>query len=243
MMARAKGIAARHLKRAIKDPALREQLTPTYEMGCKRILISNDYYPALAQDNVQLVTVGIKEVRERSIVTADGAVHTADTIIFGTGFRVMELPWAKLIRGKGDRTLGEVLGDSPRSHLGTTFPGFPNLFLLQGPNTGLGHNSVVLMIEHQIRHILKAIKYMRKTKAVAIEATPAAVARFTTYIDRRMRGTVWTSAGCRSWYLDMTGRNSALWPSFVFEFGRQSRRFRPSDFSISSSAGARGTSD
>jgi len=223
-------IARRHLERAVADPVLRAKLTPDYTIGCKRILISNDYLPALTQANVELVTDGIAEVREHSIVSTDGTERFVDVIIFGTGFRVTDLPFAKHIRGRDGRTLSEVWAGSPKAHAGTTVAGFPNLFLLQGPNTGLGHTSVILMLEAQIEHVLGAVRFMRRHHVAAMEPRPEAQTAYVSDIDQRMQGTVWNSGGCLSWYLDVNGRNSTLWPRTTWRFHRRVSRLVPGEY-------------
>ena len=223
-------LARRHLRRSVADPVLRAKLTPDYMMGCKRILISNDYLPALAKPNVELVTEGIAEVREHSIVAKDGVEREVDAIIFGTGFHVTDFPFSSRIRGGDGRTLSEVWSGSPQALAGTTVAGFPNLFLLPGPNTGLGHSSVVYMLEAQIEHVLGAVRYMRKHRIAAVEARPEAQAAYVADVDKRMRGTVWTSGGCLSWYLDSTGRNSTLWPTPSWSFRRRVARFAPREY-------------
>jgi cation diffusion facilitator CzcD-associated flavoprotein CzcO len=223
-------IARRHLKRSVADPVLRSKLTPHYLMGCKRVLISNDYFPALTQPNVALVTDGVAEVREHSIVGRDGIERPVDAIIFGTGFRVSDFPFAGKIRGRDGRTLSDVWAGSPKALAGTTVAGFPNLFLLPGPNTGLGHSSVVYMLEAQIEHVLSAVGYMRRHAVGVIEARPEAQAAYVNAVDKNMRGTVWTSGGCVSWYLDKTGRNSTLWPTDSWRFRRRVARFAPGEY-------------
>jgi len=223
-------LARRHLRRSVPDPVLRAKLTPQYMMGCKRILISNDYLPALAKPNVELVTDGVAEVREHSIVGKDGVEREVDAIIFGTGFRVTDFPFSSRVRGSDGRTLNEVWQGSPQALAGTTVAGFPNLFLLPGPNTGLGHSSVVYMLEAQIEHVLGAVRYLREHRLAAIEARPEAQAAYVADVDRRMRGTVWTSGGCLSWYLDSTGRNSTLWPTPSWSFRRRVARFSPREY-------------
>jgi len=223
-------LARRHLKRSVADPVLRAKLTPNYLMGCKRVLISNDYFPALTQPNVELVTDGIAEVREHSIVGNDGVERAVDAIIFGTGFHVSDFPFANRVRGKEGRTLSEVWAGSPKALVGTTVAGFPNLFLLPGPNTGLGHSSVVYMLEAQIEHALTAIVYMRRNGVNAIEARSEAQEAYVASVDKSMRGTVWTSGGCLSWYLDNTGRNSTLWPTPSWKFRRRVARFAPHEY-------------
>ncbi|WP_433608738.1 flavin-containing monooxygenase [Dactylosporangium sp. CA-139114] len=224
LMRLAERAALANLRRAVRDPALRARLTPDYRMGCKRVLKSDDYYPALARDNVEVVTDAIAEVRPHAVVTRDGTEHPADVIVFGTGFRVTDLPIAERIRGRDGRSLAEHWQGSPQALRGTTVAGFPNLFLLLGPNTGLGHNSVVLMIEAQIAYVLAALKTLDRTGIRALEPRPEAQARFVARVDRRMAGTVWAT-GCRSWYLDSTGRNSTLWPGSTWAYRLKMRRF------------------
>jgi cation diffusion facilitator CzcD-associated flavoprotein CzcO len=222
-------LAVRYLEQCIADPELRAKVRPSFRMGCKRILLSNEYLPALAKENVEVITNPIREVRARSVVTEDGAEHPVDTIIFGTGFRVTEMPFADRIRGREGRTLSETWQGSPAAHWGTTVSGFPNLFLLLGPNTGLGHTSVVLMIESQLELVLGAIRYLRAQGCATVEPRPEEQARFIAEVNRDMRGTVWTAGGCSSWYIDRTGRNSTLWPGFTFSFRRRCR-FRPAEY-------------
>jgi cation diffusion facilitator CzcD-associated flavoprotein CzcO len=223
----AQRVARRHLHTAITDATLRARLTPNYTMGCKRVLLSNDYYPALTRDNVEVITDGIAEVRPAGIVTRDGALHETDTIIFGTGFHVTDSPMANLIRGRDGRTLAETSQGSMRAYLGTSVTGFPNLFMLLGPNTGLGHTSVVFMIECQVAYLLAMLRHLDRTGVRAIEPTPQAQERFVVDVDRRMTGTVWNHGGCRSWYLDATGRNSTLWPGYTWSYWLRTRRFDP----------------
>ena len=224
--------ALRHLRASVPDPALRAKLTPRYTIGCKRILLSNDYLPAVTQPNVELVTEGIAEVRADAIVDGAGAVHPVDTIILATGFQPTTPPLAYHVHGRDGRTLADAWEGSPKAHAGTTFTGFPNLFMLMGPNTGLGHSSVVYMIEAQIAHVLGALDEMRRRGAAAIEPRPEAQAAWLAYVERKMRGTVWVAGHCASWYLDATGRNSTLWPDFTWRFRRRVARFRPAEYEM-----------
>jgi cation diffusion facilitator CzcD-associated flavoprotein CzcO len=224
-------IARRHLHSQIADPALREQVTPDYTIGCKRILPSNGWYRALGQPNVELVTDGVAEVRPRSIVGADGVEREVDAIVFGTGFQVTDIPAAQRVRGRGGVLLDDVWQGSPRAYLGTSIAGFPNLFFLLGPNTGLGHSSMVYMIESQIAHVMAALERMRDRRAETIEIRPEAQARFNADIDRRMSGTVWQT-GCASWYLDRTGRNATIWPDWTWRFRRRAAQLRPDDYAL-----------
>ena len=225
-------IARRHLEKSVPDASLRAKLTPPYRIGCKRRLVSNDYLPALTQPNVEVLTEGVAEVREHSVVGADGAEREVDAIIFGTGFRVTDQPLAGHVRGRLGRTLADAWAGSPRAHLGTTVAGFPNLFILMGPNTGLGHSSVLYMMEAQIEHLLSALGYMRRHGVNAIEPRAEAQARYVAEVEKRMEGTVWTAGGCASWYIDSTGRNSTLWPDFTWRFRRRVARLNADEYVV-----------
>jgi len=218
------GLAEKHLCDEVSDPVLREKLTPRYKIGCKRILLSDDFYPALRQDNVELVTEGVREVRAHSIVSADDVERPVDAIIFATGFHVTDAPSAWYVHGRGGIKLADAWQGSPRAYKGTTVAGFPNLFVLTGPNTGVGHTSQLVMIESQIAYVLQCIQALDKRSAAALVVKPAVQQAFVGKVDKRMKGTVWTS-GCKSWYLDATGRNSTLWPGFTFAFRLKVRRF------------------
>jgi cation diffusion facilitator CzcD-associated flavoprotein CzcO len=228
----AQRVALAHLRRQVPDPALREKLTPSYIMGCKRVLVSNDYFPALAQPHVDLVTDKVTEVSPEGVRTADGMLHPADTIILGTGFRVTDVPMAPHIVGRDGRTLAQVWSPSMTAHRGTMVAGFPNLFVLLGPNTGLGHNSVVVMLESQISLVLQLLDRERRNGIDALEPTEAAQRRWTARVDARMRDTVWVSGGCASWYLDSTGRNSTLWPGFASGFRVRLWRLHPDEYVV-----------
>jgi cation diffusion facilitator CzcD-associated flavoprotein CzcO len=234
LMRSTRRLALRHMRRTITDAALCEKLTPRYVMGCKRILLSNDYYPALAQPNVDVVTTAITEVRERSIVTADGVERPVDAILFGTGFRPTSPPIAERIRGRDGRSLAEIWAGRPTAHLGTTIAGLPNLFMILGPNTGTGHTTIVYLAEVQIEHFIETLRYMREHGLASVEPRPEAQDEFVSAVDRRMRGTVWVAGGCASWYLDGTGRNSALWPDFTWRFRRRASAFRAAEYVLHS---------
>jgi cation diffusion facilitator CzcD-associated flavoprotein CzcO len=234
IMRRAEAMALRHLHRQVADPDLLAKLTPSYRMGCKRVLLSNDYYPALTQPNVCVVTDGIKEIREESVLTSDGTAHRIDTLIFGTGFHVTDFPLARRIFGPDGVTLASRWsGKSAQTAFrGTTTAGFPNLFVLTGPNTGLGHTSQVFMIEAQIRYVLGALVHARRHGIDRIEVRPEAQAAYDRVVQRKMRRTVWVTGGCRSWYLDAEGRNVTLWPDFTWIYAWQTRRFDPSNYDL-----------
>jgi len=222
--------ARAHLARQVADPELRAKLVPTYRLGCKRVLPSNDWYPALQQPNVDLVASGVREIREHTIVAGDGSEHAADTIIFGTGYRVFEMPIGRHVRGRGGQALAERWQGSPSAYLGATVAGFPNLFLMVGPNTGLGHNSIVLMIESQIAYILDALRLMDARGVDTVEVSDVAEAAFNEQIDVRLSRSVWNAGGCSSYYLDDTGRNSSIWPGSTLAYRLRTRRFDASRY-------------
>lgn len=209
------------------DPVLREKVTPDFRLGCKRILMSNDYYPALRRDDVTVETTGIERITERGVVTTDGVEHEVDTIVFGTGFRVGDGMSRMAITGRDGVKLADAWRDGPQAFYGTTIAGFPNLFAVIGPNTGLGHSSMVLMIESQLNYILDAIRTVEWNRAVAIDTVAAAQDDHNAELARRLGGAVWGSGGCASWYLDEHGRNRTLWPGSTFAFRRRTRRLDP----------------
>jgi cation diffusion facilitator CzcD-associated flavoprotein CzcO len=223
-------IARAHLRRGVPDPALRAKLTPDYTIGCKRILISSDYLPTLTKPNVQVVTSALTRVGADWAQAADGTRAGVDVIIFGTGFHVTDMPMATRIRGRDGRTLDEVWSSGAQAHRGTTIAGFPNLFMLVGPNTGLGHTSLIYMIESQVAYILDALRYLRRSGSAAVEVRPEAQMAYNQSLQRRMAGTVWTSGGCASWYLDAHGNNTTLWPTFTWRFRRATRKFDPTEY-------------
>jgi cation diffusion facilitator CzcD-associated flavoprotein CzcO len=225
-------LAAAHMRRHIHDPELRRKLTPRYSFGCKRILLSNDWYPALAAPNVEVVTAGIAEVRDRSLVDGDGMEHELDTIIFATGFSPSDPPIARRLRGREGRTLSETWRGSPQAYLGTTVAGFPNLFLFYGPNTNLGHTSIVYMLESQMAYVMHALRVMEALGAGAVEVRREVQDAYNAELQERLARSVWNTGGCGSWYLDRNGRNSIQWPGFTFEFRRRTSSFEAGDYVV-----------
>jgi cation diffusion facilitator CzcD-associated flavoprotein CzcO len=226
LMKGAEILARRHLARQVPDPALRAKLTPSFTIGCKRILISNDYYPALGRPNVEVVTERIREIRPRSIVTGDGVERPIDTLICGTGFRVTDLPIATRVFDAGGRSLAEHWAAAGMAaYRGTTIAGFPNLFMMVGPNTGLGHTSMVLMIEAQAAYVIDALRTMDARGLDTIDVRAEIQDRYNDEVQARMQRTVWVSGGCASWYLDPHGRNTVLWPRSTWRFGTLMRAF------------------
>ncbi|HWF24781.1 MAG TPA: NAD(P)/FAD-dependent oxidoreductase [Solirubrobacteraceae bacterium] len=223
-------VARRHLRRQVHDPGLRQKLTPSYAPGCKRILVSNDYLPSLSKPNVEVVTDGIGEIGPRSIISKDGTERAVDTIIFGTGFHVTDTPIANRVQGRDGRTLAEHWDGSLSAHRGTTVAGFPNLFFMLGPNTGVGHTSVVVMAEAQVGYVMRALDHMDAAHIETIEPRPDAQRAWNDEVQRRMQGTVWIAGGCKSWYLDSKGLNTTLWPDFTFRFRHALTRFDPGEY-------------
>jgi cation diffusion facilitator CzcD-associated flavoprotein CzcO len=222
--------AQRHLARQVADPGLRARLTPDYTIGCKRILLSSAYYPALQRPNVDLVTDRITAITPSGLVTADGTAHPADVIIYATGFQVIESVTALNITGRDGVTLA---GQGLAAYHGVTVPGFPNFFMLLGPNTGQGHTSAVFMIESQIQHIMSCLRILARDQAEVIEASPGRTGRYNRALQRRLSRAVWTIGGCTSWYLDESGVNPAIWPGFSVEYWARTRRARRAAYAIS----------
>ncbi|HSP38124.1 MAG TPA: NAD(P)/FAD-dependent oxidoreductase [Frankiaceae bacterium] len=225
-------VARRHIEKHVPDPELRKKVTPDYTIGCKRILISNDWYKALSKPNVHVETSGIAEIREHSIVTKDGTEHQVDTILFGTGFSPTEMPIAKWLRGTSGKLLSDTWAETMSSYLGSTVTGYPNFFFVVGPNTGLGHTSQVYMIESQVAYVADAIKTFDDRGLATVEPRAEAEKAFDAEVQQRMSNTVWVAGGCKSWYVDANGRNTTLWPDFTFQFRRRLRKFDPENYHL-----------
>lgn len=233
MMRPIEKVAKWNIKRSISDPVLREKLTPSYRIGCKRILGSNDYYPALAAPNTTVVTDRIAEVTEDSIVTSDGKSYPVDVIIYATGFHVTDGFDSLALKGaRGEDLPSHWHETGINTHLGITTEGFPNLFFLLGPNTGLGHNSVVFMIEQQIKYILKVIDAVDSKDAQRIDVRSAVQGKFNDDIQSKLANGVWTNGGCTSWYLDSLGVNRTVWPGFTWQYWRATKDFNAAEYEI-----------
>lgn len=215
-----------HLKRQLPDnPELHAALTPSYRLGCKRITMSNHYLRTFAKPHVELVTDGIASVDAGGIVTRDGVRHELDVLVLGTGFQVTEMPSAARVVGRDGRTLQEVWSGAPEAYLGTTIAGFPNLFTLLGPNTGLGAGSIVTMIEAQLDYAVACLDAMDRDGLATIEPREDIQHAYNVEIQRRSVPTVWLTGSCDSWYLADDGRNVTLWPDLMAAFEKQTRRF------------------
>lgn len=215
---------AKHLRRHVPDPALRARLTPDYPIGCKRVLISNEWYPAINRSNVEVVSAGLSEIRGDSVIGTDGTEREVDAIVFGTGFAVSEFLAPMRIVGREGVDLREAWRDGAEAHLGITVSGFPNFFILYGPNTNLGHNSIVYMLERQTDYVLSAIRHVGTYGRGWVDVRPDAQQRYNEELQQRLGGTVWES-GCTSWYRTDEGKNTSNWPSFTFEYSRRTRYF------------------
>lgn len=227
-------IAKAKLRYEIRDPELRAKVTPNFRIGCKRMLISNDYYPALARPNVDVVTDGIAEVRANSIVTEDGAEREIDALIVATGFHVTDSPTYNTITGRDGRTLSEVFDEiGQQGYKGSAIANFPNMFFLLGPNVGLGHTSMVYMIESQINYIADALATFDRLDLRTVEVRRDVQDAYNADLQAKLAGSVWLTGGCSSWYLDKHGNNTTLWPDFTFEFRRLTRTFDVAAYDIS----------
>lgn len=219
----------KHLEAQVSDPVLRKKLTPTFRLGCKRVLISNDYYPALTQSNVTLETEAIASVEPKGIRTKDGKLHEVDVIVCATGFFVADFAAPFELTGRGGKDLSATWKKTPEVYLGTTMAGFPNFFIVFGPNTGLGHNSMVYMIESQIAYVMSALRQMKERRLKSVEVLPDVQRKYNERIQARLAKTIWAS-GCKSWYIDQSGKNTTLWPGFTFEFRARTRHFDLADY-------------
>ncbi len=234
-------LAKANMARSIKDPAMRARLTPSYRIGCKRILLSSTFYPALARPNVDLVASGLKEVRGSVLVAADGTEAEVDAIVFSTGFHVTDLPIAERVVGADGRSLADTWKDGMASLRGATAAGFPNWMTIIGPNTGLGNTSMILMIESQLNYMADYLRQLTvlggngaagKAGRVALAARPSAVNAWNRKVQARMERTVWSTGGCTSWYLDENGRNTTVWPGTTGEFRRETRTVDLAEYEV-----------
>ncbi|MDR3453127.1 MAG: NAD(P)/FAD-dependent oxidoreductase [Rhodoferax sp.] len=230
MQALLRRLALQHLRRQVKDAALRTALTPDFNPGCKRLLFSNTWFRALQQPNVSLVTQAVARVTPQGVVGSDGTLHPCDVIIWGTGFRATEFITPLRVYGEQGEELSERWRAQPAAtRLGITVAGFPNLFMLVGPNTGLGHNSIIFMIEAQVYYIVDALRSLRRRGQTLLRLRPEAQANSYAATQQKMKTTVWSS-GCHSWYQNADGRIDTLWPGFTWEYWRQTRRFDPAHY-------------
>ena len=234
MLAPVQKVALGNITKSISDPVLRAKVTPDFRMGCKRILISNRYYPALAADNCDVVTERIARIEGNTIITADGTSREVDVLIVATGFHTTELPITQRIVGREGHTIAEQFDRTGMSaYKGSTIPGFPNLFFIVGPNTGLGHSSMVFMIESQVAYVVDAVRTMRAHRYGAVEVRAGVEQAWSADVQRRMKRTVWSTGGCASWYLDKHGNNTTLWPRTTYTFRKATATFDVAAYTVS----------
>ncbi|GAA1900311.1 flavin-containing monooxygenase [Actinomadura bangladeshensis] len=215
---------------SVRDKEMRRNLTPDYELGCKRVLVSSDYYRSLNLPHVDVVTSAIVKVTPDAVVTADGRSHPADTIIMGTGFRSHGFVAPMRVTGLDGRALEDAWRDGPRAYLGLAVAGFPNFFLMYGPNTNVGSGSVVHMLESQIAYIVQAVRALRDPEVLYMDVREGVLSAFDERLQRRLGRTVWNAGGCGSWYLRGDGRNASNWPGSMLDYRRRTRRLDPSDY-------------
>lgn len=221
-----KKVALKHLETHVPDPELRKKLTPSFKPGCKRLTPSNEYLPAIASPTTTLVTAGIERMTPEGIVTNDGVTHELDVVILATGFRVTDNTFPELVIGRDGRTLRQTWDDGGMgAYNGTTFAGFPNFFMLAGPNTGIGHTSLVYMIEAQFPYVLQALQLMKERGIASVDVRPDVQVAYNEMLQRKLSPTVWNTGGCKSWYLDKNGHNSTIWPDYTFKFAKRLERF------------------
>lgn len=223
--------AKKNLERQIRDPELRKKVTPDFTIGCKRVILSDTLYPAYCRENVSLhdKTDGIQEITEKGIITQSGEEIDLDLIIYSTGYDATDGVISYPVVGRGGRTLGQFWEDFPRAYLGTCAPGFPNLFVVTGPNTGIGHTSALFIIESQMKYIMNSIAQVKRGAHQMIEVKAEAEDKYTNKIHQEMAKTVWQTGGCNSWYKSKSGKVIAMFPGFSFTFRRWASRFRKQD--------------
>jgi cation diffusion facilitator CzcD-associated flavoprotein CzcO len=224
-------MARRQINKAIKDPELRRKVTPKDEVGCKRLMLTDDWYPTLTKPNVELITDAIAEVTPTGIRTSDGQERPADVLVLGTGFKTHGFVAPMEITGAGGRTLAEEWADVPRAYLGTTVPGFPNMFLLYGPNTNGGTGSVIYTIEGAMTHVIAALDRLRRADAREIEIRRQAAEAFDRELRAALAGTVWHS-GCTNWYVDENGNDPNQWPWLWSTYRRKAAALDPAAYEI-----------
>ena len=221
--------AKREARKRVSDPAKLKKIIPDYKIGCKRILISNDWYSAVDQSHVELVTTGIERVVEDGVVTTDGALHRLDTIILGTGFAASDFLSPIKITGRDGVSLNQAWATGSEAYKGIAVSGFPNLFMLYGPSTNLAHNSIVYMLESQVRYVLCCINILNATPGTAMDVKPDRLRAFSEGVQTKLKDSVWES-GCHSWYLDSDGKNTVNWPGFTFTYRKATREVNPDDY-------------
>jgi cation diffusion facilitator CzcD-associated flavoprotein CzcO len=236
MLAGPMALWRRQLRSQITDPVLRDKCIPDYVMGCKRVVFSNDWYPALARPDVDLITDGIERITAGGVTTTNGDARPADVIVYGTGFKAVEFLAPMTVTGLGGRRLDEAWRDGPEAYLGISVTGFPNFFMLYGPNTNLGGNSIIYMLEGQIGYTLGAIQALHGDRLAWLDVRPEVQRKFNAWVQSASRSSVWET-GCHSWYTQ-TGRNTNNWPDYTFLYRYRVRKFDPAAYRIMSAGPA-----
>jgi cation diffusion facilitator CzcD-associated flavoprotein CzcO len=217
------------LEKAVDDEELRRKLTPDHPMGCKRLVFSSDYLPALTRPNVEVVTSPARYLRARSLLTEDGTEREVDLVVCATGYAAADYLGELDVSGEHGITLRQVWRDGAHAYLGMAVPGFPNFFMLYGPNTNVGSNSVIFILEAQARYVVRALRFLRRNRRRYVAVRPSALADFVAKVDRWMEGTVWTTQ-CSNYFRAPNGRVVTQWPRSARTFWGMTRRFRPADF-------------
>jgi len=225
-------IARGHLRWAVRDAALRSKLTPDYTLGCKRMLLSNNYYPAIAQRNVELFDSGVMEIRGNTVIGQDGSEREVDVIIFGTGFKVSDQPISHLVRGADGRSMADVWQGSPEAYRGSSVTGFPNMFMVLGPNLAIGHNSAFIVIEAQLNYAMGAVRAMKALELERIDVKRSAQVHYNEKVQRDLQRTVWNTGGCSSYYIDVNGKNSIGFPWSTLTMQRLLAKFDIENYHI-----------
>jgi len=233
ILKRLQGLAKWHINRHIKDEALKAKITPDYTMGCKRVLLSNHYYRALAQENVEVVASGVDKIEGNTIIASNGDQREADVIILGTGFHVSDVPIAKHVQGKSGKTMDEIWQGSPEAYRGTTITDFPNFFLVLGPNLAIGHNSAFIIIEAQLNYVIGALTEMRDNNVSRLEVNSQAQKTYNEKVQQDLQTTVWNTGGCSSYYIDENGKNSIGFPWSTFKLRKMLAKFDSHAYSLS----------
>ena len=224
MLAAPRALWRRQFLAQVSDPELRAKCTPDYVLGCKRVVFSSDWYPALARPDVSLVTDPIERIVPDGVVTADGTTHPADVLIYGTGFKAGEFLVPMRVSGRDGRLLQDAWKDGAMAYLGITVSGFPSFFLLYGPNTNLGGNSIIYMLEGQIGYVMGALQALEAERLPWLDVRPDTQDAFVTWAQSASRKTVWET-GCHNWYTTASGRNINNWPGYTFMYRYRVRRF------------------
>ncbi|KAB7742138.1 NAD(P)-binding protein [Parvibaculum sedimenti] len=225
-------IALNQLEEQVPDAELRKKLTPDYPIGCKRILITDDFYPALMRPNVSLVTEHIEGITPEGVKTGDGAMHDLDVIVYATGFETTGWHWSMDVIGRGGKRLNDVWHEAPEAYLGITTAGFPNMFMLYGPNTNLGHNTITFMIERQVEYAVKALQALEARGAASMDVTQTAQDRFNRELQANLAKTTWADPGCHSWYKTADGRITQNWGSHTRDYARATANIALEDYTL-----------